>query len=139
MIEYHYETKFQIGNQIKFTDWISRVVASEDGSVKQLDYIFCSDSYLLEVNKKYLNHDTLTDIITFDYSDGKRIGGDLFISIDRVKENAKIFKSEFEKELLRVMAHGVLHLFGYRDKTEVEKDQMRSKEDEKIKLFHVEQ
>lgn len=139
MIEYHYETEFQIGNQIKFTDWISRVVASEDGSVKQLDYIFCSDSYLLEVNKKYLNHDTLTDIITFDYSDGKRIGGDLFISIDRVKENAKIFKSEFEKELLRVMAHGVLHLFGYRDKTEVEKDQMRSKEDEKIKLFHVEQ
>jgi rRNA maturation RNase YbeY len=93
----------------------------------------------LEVNRKYLNHDTFTDIITFDYSDGKRIGGDVFISIDRVKENAMIFKTEFEKELLRVMAHGILHLFGYMDKTKVEKEQMRSKEDEKIKLFHVEQ
>lgn len=139
MIEYHYETEFQLGNQVKFTDWISRVVASEDGSVKQLDYIFCSDNYLLEVNKKYLNHDAFTDIITFDYSEGKRIGGDIFISIDRVKENAKIFKTEFEEELLRVMAHGVLHLLRYKDKTEAEKDQMRIKEDEKLKLFHVEQ
>lgn len=139
MIEFHYETDFQLENETKFTDWTGRVIDSEEGTCKQIDYIFCSDSYLLELNKKHLSHDTFTDIITFDYSDGKRIGGDIFISIDRVRDNAEIFKTGVEKELLRVMAHGLLHLLGYRDKTEVDKTEMRSKEDEKMKLFHVEQ
>lgn len=139
MIEFHYEIDFQLANEVKFADWISRVVASENGEVLQLDYIFCSDSYVLEVNKKFLSHDTFTDIITFDYSEGKQVGGDIFISIDRVKENAEIFKTDFEKELLRVMAHGLLHLFGYNDKSKKDTFRMRGKEDEKIKLFHVEQ
>ncbi len=138
MIEFHYETGFRLDNETKFADWISRVVASEGGSYKQIDYIFCSDNYLLEMNKKYLSHDTFTDIITFDYSEGKPIGGDIFISIDRVRENAEVFKTEFEKELLRVMSHGLLHLFGYTDKLKTDKSFMRSKEEEKMKLFHVE-
>lgn len=139
MIEFHYETDFQLKNESKFADWVSRVVASEGGTCGQIDYIFCGDSYLLKMNKKYLSHDTFTDIITFDYSEGKRIGGDIFISVDRVSENAAIFETDFEEELLRVMAHGVLHLFGYKDETEAGKAEMRSKENEKIKLFHVEQ
>ena len=139
MIEFHYATDFQLEIESKFADWVSRVISSEGGTCRQIDYIFCSDGYLLEMNKKYLSHDTFTDIITFDYSDGKRIGGDIFISIDRVKENAEIFKIDFEKELLRVMSHGLLHLFGFKDKSKEESIQMRSKEDEKIKLFHVEQ
>lgn len=139
MIEFNYETDFQLKGHVKFADWISRVVASEGGEMVQVDYIFCSDQYLLELNKKHLNHDTFTDIITFDYSEGKRICGDIFISVDRVTENAQQFAVAFETELLRVMAHGLLHLFRYNDKTEAQKNQMRLKEDEKIKLFHVEQ
>lgn len=139
MIEFHYESDFLLDDEAKFSDWASRVVTSEGGTSKQVDYIFCSDNYLLEMNKKYLMHDTFTDIITFDYAEGKRVGGDIFISIDRVKENALLFKTDFEEELLRVMAHGLLHLFGYTDKSEEGKAEMRSKEEEKIKLFHVEQ
>jgi len=139
MIEFHYETDFQLENETKFADWVSRVVVSESGTCRQIDYIFCSDNYLLNINKNYLDHNTLTDIITFDYSDGKRIAGDIFISIDRVAENAELFETDFEMELLRVMSHGVLHLFGYKDKSKMEKEEMRIKEDEKIKLFHVEQ
>lgn len=139
MIEFHYETEFRLENESKFADWASRVIVSEKGKLKQIDYIFCSDNYLLEMNKRYLSHDTFTDIITFDYSEGKHVGGDIFISIDRVKENSETFKSAFEEELLRVMAHGLLHLFGYKDKGEADKVQMRSKENEKMKLFHVEQ
>ncbi len=139
MIEFHYECDFLLEDEVKFADWISRVVVSEGGSFNQIDYIFCSDKYLLAMNKKYLFHDTLTDIITFDYSDGKSIGGDIFISTERVKENASIFEIDFREELLRVMAHGLLHLFKYTDKTEAGKGEMRKKEDEKIKLFHVEQ
>lgn len=139
MIEFHYETDFLLGDETKYAEWVNRVVVSEDGSYQQIDYIFCSDTYLWDMNKKYLSHDTFTDIITFDYSIGKRVGGDIFISIERVRENAKLFKTGFEKELLRVMAHGLLHLFGYKDKSDADKSLMRTKEEEKIKLFHVEQ
>ncbi|WP_373518535.1 rRNA maturation RNase YbeY [Pricia sp.] len=139
MIEFHYETDFQLDDETKFADWLSRVIYSEAGMLGPIAYIFCSDNYLLELNKKHLLHDALTDIITFDYSEGKRIGGDIFISIDRVRENAGIFKTDFDEELLRVMAHGLLHLFEYTDKSEVGSAEMRGKEDEKIKLFHVEQ
>ncbi len=139
MIEFHYEADFQLENEDKLADWVSRIIASEGGICKQIDYIFCSDIYLLELNKKHLSHDTFTDIITFDYSEGKQIGGDIFISIDRVRENAGIFKTDFDEELLRVMAHGLLHLFEYTDKSEGGKAEMRGKENEKIKLFHVEQ
>ena len=103
-----------------------------------MDYIFCTDEYLLELNQEYLKHDTFTDIITFDYTDGSAISGDIFISTDRVKENAKEFEEDVLNELRRVMSHGVLHLAGYGDKSKEESKLMREKEDEKIKMFHVE-
>ncbi|CAM4141856.1 rRNA maturation RNase YbeY [Zobellia nedashkovskayae] len=139
MIEFHYNTNFSLENEQKFTDWLSTVIDSEGGVLSQIDYVFCSDEEVLEMNKKYLDHDTYTDILTFDYTEDKLIAGDIFISIDRVKDNAHEFNITFEEEILRVMAHGVLHLFGFKDKSEDEVALMRSKENEKIRLFHVEQ
>jgi len=139
MIEFHYETDFKIENEKKFTDWLTRVINSEEATIGQLDYVFCTDEYLLDLNQKYLSHDTYTDIITFEYSAGRSLSGDIFISVDRVRDNAEILKVEFDEELLRVMSHGVLHLAGYKDKSDVEKAAMRLKENDKIKLFHVEQ
>ena len=138
MIDFHYETDFSIDNESKFADWVSRIVLSEDKAYAQLDFIFCDDEYLLKINQDYLDHDTYTDIITFPYEDMNGIAGDIFISVDRVKENASDFGVEFDLELKRVMAHGLLHLLGFGDKSEEEASQMRLKEDEKIKLFHVE-
>lgn len=138
MIDFHYETDFSIDDEAKFADWIGRIILSEDKVFSQLDFIFCDDEYLLKINQDYLDHDTYTDIITFPYEDMSGIAGDIFISIERVKENALDFGVEFYLELKRVMAHGVLHLLGYGDKSEEETVQMRFKEDEKIKLFHVE-
>ncbi len=139
MIDFYNEIDFEIENREEIIDWIKRVVGSEGFDVGELVYIFCDDVYLLEINQKYLNHDTYTDIITFDYSDGKVIGGDIFISVDRVRENSKVFGVSFYNELLRVLAHGALHLMGYKDKLDDDAVIMRSKEDEKIKMFHVEQ
>ena len=139
MIEFHYETDFRISGEKYFADWISRVMKSEGSMAIQLDYIFCNDDFLLDINTKYLGHDTYTDIISFDYSEGKQLAGDIFISVDRVEDNAKRFATGFDQELLRVMAHGILHLMGYNDKTLEEVILMRSKEEEKIKMFHVEQ
>lgn len=138
MIDFHYETDFSIDDETKFADWINRIIVSEDEVYSQLDFIFCDDDYLLKINQDYLDHDTYTDIITFPYEDMSGIAGDIFISVERVKENALDFGVEFYLELKRVMAHGVLHLLGYGDKSEEEIVQMRLKEDEKIKLFHVE-
>ncbi|RAJ14138.1 rRNA maturation RNase YbeY [Arenibacter echinorum] len=138
MIDFHYETDFSIDAETKFADWISRIVLSEDESYSQLDFIFCDDEYLLKINQDYLNHDTYTDIITFPYEDNNGIAGDIFISVERVRDNASEYGVDFDTELKRVMAHGVLHLIGYGDKSEEEASQMRLKEDEKIKLFHVE-
>ena len=139
MINFHFETDFKIGSESVYSDWVTQVITSEGFIWEQVDYIFCDDAYLLDINQKHLGHDAYTDIITFDYSEGKSIAGDVFISIERVKENAKKFKQEFQNELLRVMAHGVLHLMGYSDKSEKEIAVMRQKEEEKINLFHVEQ
>jgi len=139
MINFHYDTDYQLVKEIWYSNWISRIVGSENADVEQIDYIFCDDKYLLEINMKYLEHDTFTDIITFDYSVGKRVSGDVFISIDRVKENAATYDVEFDVELQRVMAHGILHLVGYGDKSKEESNLMRTKEEEKMKLFHVEQ
>ncbi|MDO6604365.1 rRNA maturation RNase YbeY [Arenibacter palladensis] len=138
MIDFHYETDFSIDDEAKFADWINRIILSEDEVYSQLDFIFCDDEYLLKINQDYLDHDTYTDIITFPYEDMSGIAGDIFISVERVKDNAMNFGVEFYLELKRVMAHGVLHLLGYGDKSEEETVQMRLKEDEKIKLFHVE-
>jgi len=139
MIDFFYNTDYQLVESKKYARWISKIIASEEGHVGEVDYVFCDDAELLSMNQKYLKHDTLTDIITFDYTEGSTVSGDIFISIDRVRENATIFKVKFESELHRVMAHGILHLLGYGDKVEDEIAVMRRKEEEKMKLFHVEQ
>jgi len=139
MINYHYETEFDLENIKEYTTWINAIVVSEDVHLGDLSYIFCSDEYLIKLNQKYLGHDTYTDIVTFNYSEEDVISGEIYISVDRVKENAVKFKEDFNKELRRVMAHGVLHLLGYNDKSKKEKEEMRTKEDEKVNMFHVEQ
>lgn len=138
MIDFHYLTDFQIEEEIQYTNWISRIISSEESTIGQLDFIFCNDEYLLKINQDYLEHDTYTDIITFPYSEGELISGDIFISVERVAENADTYEVDFNTELRRVMAHGLLHMLGYGDKNDEEAQMMRAKENEKIKLFHVE-
>lgn len=138
MINYNYETNFLLDNEIAYTEWIESVIESENKELNEINYIFCDDEYLLEINKQYLDHDYYTDVISFDYTEEGLIAGDIFISIDRVKENASNLGISFEEELKRVVIHGVLHYCGYKDKNPIEEEIMRSKEDEKIKMFHVE-
>jgi len=129
-IIFHQEDiSFRLKNIKKIKSWIEKSIALERGIVGDLNYIFCSDTYLHKINLEYLKHDTLTDIITFDYSEKKQISGDIFISIDRIKENAPKFNQSTDIELNRVLIHGVLHLLGYKDKTPKEKETMRAKED----------
>lgn len=139
MINYNYETEFSIPNEGDYTSWIEDVVESEEKVLGELSYIFCDDEYLLEINQQYLDHDTLTDIISFDYTEGNIVSGDIFISVERVRDNALDFKVDFEEELKRVIIHGVLHYCGYKDKSESDEQLMRFKEDEKVKMFHVKQ
>ena len=129
MINFTSKTNFQLRNKVALKSWIKKVVEKEGRKMKDLSFVFCDDMDLLDKNSKYLNHDTLTDILTFDYSENNNISGDIYISIDRVKENAKTYKVTFENELDRVMIHGVLHLLGYKDKSEKEKKIIRAKED----------
>lgn len=120
---------YDLKNKLRIKKWVITIIDSEGKNSGDITYIFCNDEYLGSMNEKYLKHDTLTDIITFDYSEKGNLSGDIFISIERVKENAEIFGTTFNAELGRVMAHGVLHLLGYKDKTPEEKQVMRSKED----------
>ena len=129
------DISFEIDNSHKHITWINSLISSHSKIEGEITYIFCSDNYLLSINKEHLNHDTFTDIITFDYSQSGIISGDIFISIERVIENAKQFSQEFSQELKRVMAHGVLHLIGFKDKTEEEKKDMRGAEENAIKLY----
>ena len=138
MIEFHYEIDFTIDEEPEYRSWVLRICVSENLEAGDLSFIFCADDYLLELNKKYLSHDTYTDIISFDYSEGRSIAGDIFVSVERVRENAKLFGTTFVEELRRVMAHGLLHLMGYKDKSKKDIEIMRRKEMEKMKLFHVE-
>ena len=137
MIDYNYETDFTLDNEETFTLWIEEVVASENKEIGDLAYIFCDDNYLLEINQQFLNHDDLTDIISFDYTEGDTVSGDIFISIERVADNANDLGVPFDEELKRVIIHGVLHYCGYKDKSDKDAVLMRLKEDEKIKMFHV--
>jgi probable rRNA maturation factor len=137
MITFNYENDFTLLQEQTYDEWIGAIIRSESKSLGEINYIFCDDDYLLDINIKHLNHDYFTDIITFNYCEGDLISGDLFISTDRVKDNAQTYQVSFEEELLRVMSHGVLHLIGYNDKSEAEELIMRKKEDEKIKMFHV--
>ncbi len=138
MISFNYENEFQLHNEDQISSWVSAVILSEKKKEGDINYIFCNDDYLLNINNQYLNHDTLTDIISFDYSVGNELHGDIFISTERVSDNAKDFDIPFEEELKRVLVHGVLHYCGYKDKSEIDEQLMRNKEDEKIKMFHVE-
>jgi len=119
----------------KSTNWIKETILSEGKGVGDISFIFCSDKYLLEVNKTYLDHDYYTDIITFDYVEGNLVNGDIFISVDRVLENAMVFKVTFDIELNRILIHGVLHLLGYKDKNEKDKLLMTEKEDYFLNLL----
>jgi rRNA maturation RNase YbeY len=139
MIDFNYETEFTLDNEGAISNWISSVIESEGKKEGEINYIFCDDEYLLQINQEHLQHDYYTDIISFDYTIGNEISGDLFISVDRVKENAIDFNVSFEEELKRVLVHGVLHYCGYKDKSEVDALLMRRKEDEKLAMFHVEQ
>tara|TARA_B100000609_G_C17133326_1_gene391467 strand:+ start:379 stop:783 length:405 start_codon:yes stop_codon:yes gene_type:complete len=109
-------------------NWIKKIILSEKKSLGDIIFVFCNDQFLLQKNIKYLNHDTLTDVISFDYSNESEINGDILISIERVKENAKLYNQTFSTELNRVMAHGLLHLLGYNDKSKEEAKIMKSKE-----------
>ncbi len=139
MVDFNYQFNFELSDEVRYSKWLDAVALSENKSFGDLSYVFCTDDFLLEINQKYLNHDTLTDIITFDYCEDDFIHGEIYISVDRVKDNAKDFVVSFDDELLRVMSHGLLHLIGFGDKTDIEKSTMRLKEDEKIKMFHVKQ
>ena len=130
-IHYFYEQiDFKIETPRKASIWITLVAKTEKKEIGDLTYVFCSDDYLLSLNQQFLKHNTLTDIITFDYSEGKKeLSGEIYISIDRVADNAAKFKTDFQDELHRVMIHGVLHLAGYKDKKPAEKALMRKKEE----------
>ena len=138
MISFNYETDFELENEALYEDWISRIIESEGFDEGEINYIFCDDEYLHKINVEYLDHDTLTDIISFDYTVGNLIQGDIFVSVERVQDNANDFKVSFEEELKRVLSHGVLHYCGYKDKSPEDEALMRSKEEEKMQMFHVE-
>ena len=132
------KTRFKLPDPAKTTRWIKKVIKQEGSSLETINYIFCSDNYLLEINKQYLNHKTFTDIITFNYSQNpKLLQADIYISIDRVKDNAKAFGVSTSSELHRVIIHGVLHLLGFNDKSKAEKLKMREKEDSCLSLLKL--
>lgn len=129
------EVSFKIPNSTKVKKWIAASSKKEGFKIGELNYIICNDTYLHKLNVGFLNHDTLTDIITFDYTEDKLISGDIFISLERVEENSRKFKITLENELLRVMIHGALHLMGYKDKNQSHKKLMRKKENEYLSLW----
>ncbi len=128
--------KIKVPSQKLLKSWVEKVTISEKRKIKTLTYNFCTDEELFQMNKQFLNHNTYTDIITFDYSEEKNLSGEIYISVDRVKENAEKFKIPFADELVRVMAHGVLHLCGYKDKNPIQQQQMLAAENRAIKLFN---
>lgn len=129
------DISFNLSNQKETASWIRRVIKKESYKVKEINYVFCSDEYLLQLNQVHLNHNTLTDVITFDNSEGNiELEGEIYISIERIRENAIIFKNTFRDELDRVLIHGVLHLMGHEDKKLAEKTQMRKKEEACLSL-----
>lgn len=135
MITFNYETEFAIENETQLENWIEEVVSGKDYELGEVNYIFCDDEYLLKLNVEFLQHDTLTDIISFDNSLGKLINGDIFISIERVQENAKEYNVTFEEELHRVMIHGILHYMGLKDKSADEKMVMRKEENKALSVL----
>ncbi|MGB3607155.1 rRNA maturation RNase YbeY [Psychroserpens sp.] len=132
MISFNYETDFKLENESQISSWISDTIKKEAFKEGDINYIFCDDAYLHKLNMDFLQHDTLTDIISFDYCVGKELHGDIYISTERVTENAKEFEVDVSEELARVMIHGILHYCGYKDKTALELKTMRAKENEHL-------
>ena len=134
MIEFYSETDFKIEDTKALSHWISEIILHENHELGDLTYVFCNDDYLHKLNLQFLNHDTLTDIISFDNSLGKQIHGEIYISVERVKENARTYQVAFLEELHRVIIHGVLHFCGYKDKTKKQQETMSRKENEVLDL-----
>ena len=134
MIEFYSETDFKVEDTKALSHWISEIILHENHELGDLTYVFCDDDYLHKLNLQFLNHDTLTDIISFDNSLGKQIHGEIYISVERVKENAGTYQVAFLEELHRVIIHGVLHFCGYKDKTKKQQDTMSRKENEALGL-----
>ena len=138
-IDYVYNTAFVLENETKVSKWLNQAVEKEGFSLGEVVYAFFNDKDLKLLNNKHLNHDYFTDVISFNDSKGTVLNGNIAISIDRVRENAERYNAAFNDELLRVMVHGLLHFMGYNDSSEEETQQMRDKEDDNLKMFHVEQ
>ena len=136
MVIYNYETDFNLKDESVLTEWISNIVSEYNYTLGEINYVFCDDNYLHKLNVEFLNHDTLTDIISFDNTVGKLVSGDIFISIERVKENAIDFNVSYEEELHRVMIHGILHYLGFKDKLEEEKKSMRNAENKALLVLN---
>jgi rRNA maturation RNase YbeY len=134
MIEFYSETDFKVEDTKALSHWISEIILHENHELGDLTYVFCDDDYLHKLNLQFLNHDTLTDIISFDNSLGKQIHGEIYISVERVKENAGTYQVAFLEELHRVIIHGVLHFCGYKDKTKKQQETMSRKENEALDL-----
>lgn len=137
MIEFNFDIDFKISNLDVLRDWIAKTVVAENKDLGQLSYTFCGDSFLHKLNVEFLNHDTFTDILTFDYGMGNEINGEIFISVDRVNENASLYQVTSENELHRVMVHGVFHLCGYKDESDEDQKLMRRKEDEALDQLSI--
>ena len=135
MIHYFFENIEEILITPNTSQWLENIIISEGKKLGEINYIFCDDEYLLKVNQDFLAHDYYTDIITFDYVKGKTISGDIFVSLPRILDNSSTLSNAFNSELLRVLAHGVLHLCGYKDKTDEEISEMRQKEDYYLSIF----
>ena len=129
MISFNYEIDFNLEAEDEVSKWITEAIFNEGFKLEEINYVFCDDEYLHKLNVEFLDHDTLTDVISFDYTVGKIIQGDIFISVERVMDNAKDFNVEFLDELNRVMIHGVLHYCGFKDKTDGDAKLMRQKEE----------
>ena len=137
-IQYTYNTPFSIKNESGYSKWLAKVIESEQCVVGEIVYAFFNDKDLKTLNNKHLGHNYYTDVLSFNDSCEKRINGNIAISVDRVKDNGKTYGVAFDHEMLRVMVHGLLHFMGYNDSNEDEKSEMTKKENEKIKMFHVE-
>lgn len=135
MVQFFFENIEEITIPPLTKDWLQNLISSENKKLGEINYIFCDDEHLLQVNRDFLQHDYYTDVITFDYVKGKTISADIFVSLPRISDNAKSLSKDFNSELLRVLAHGVLHLCGYKDKSEDEILEMRSKEDYYLSIF----
>ncbi|MBS1762378.1 MAG: rRNA maturation RNase YbeY [Bacteroidetes bacterium] len=138
MISFHFQMQCNLKDRIKLKAFINNLIKKEGYIAGDISFVFCSDDYILDINREFLDHNYPTDIITFDYHNKKQLNAEIYISLDTIRENSKFFKSEFNKELHRVIFHGILHLCKYKDKTQKEKELMRKMEDFYLdKYFNV--